>query len=285
MAQQSELNPLHNIRGLTWSPLPSLCFIKGYSTVNESISAFRMAPNQLLDWKDFEASVRMVANTCLGSQTQFIPTQTEKEVVHVGNEQGLIGRFGQNVSHVMGEVYKSCNLPISFADYQAGKTHVDAQSHKNIPDLILMDGQHLIRAVGEGKTFWTKDLEERSPVIRAIWLGQLARYMDDLRLRYGFYTTYNKTVFLRRASDATFEVSPPILHCTTSTDCNGKGSVSVRECFLYLAKLASSDSYEYPKTCGKDLTNGSLIERERNSRRVEDAMAELKLTKSSGDEN
>jgi hypothetical protein len=47
--------------------------------------------------------------------------------------------------------------------------------------------------------------------------------------------------------------SPPIFHCTASTDRSGKDSVSVRECFLYLAKLASSDLYEYPKTYGKDL--------------------------------
>ena len=83
--------------------------------------------------------------------------------------------------------------------------------------------------------------------------GQIARYMDDLRLRYGFYTTYNATVFLRRVLDETFEESPPILHRTTSMDCSGNGTVSVRECFLYLAKLASSDSYQYPKTYGKNL--------------------------------
>jgi hypothetical protein len=29
-------------------------------------------------------------------------------------------------------------------------------------------------------------------------IGQLARYMRDLGLRYGFYSTYNQHVFLRQ---------------------------------------------------------------------------------------
>ncbi|KAH0542475.1 hypothetical protein FGG08_003146 [Glutinoglossum americanum] len=285
MAQQSEFNPLHDIRSLTWSPLPTLRYTKGHSTVNESVSVFMMTADQLLGWRDFEASVRATTNICLGLQTRFIPTQTEKEVVHIGNEQGLMGRFGQNVSHVMSEVYECCHLPIFFADCQAGKTHVDAQSYRKIPDLVLMDDQRLVRAVGEGKTFWTRDLTKKDPTIRATWFGQLARYMDDLKLRYGFYTTYNATIFLRRTSDTTFEESPPILHCTPSTDCSGEGSVSVRECFLYLAKLVSSDLYEYPKTYGKDLTDGSLVQRERSSQRLEEAMAKLKLPTSSRNED
>jgi hypothetical protein len=88
--------------------------------------------------------------------------------------------------------------------------------------------------------------------------GQLARYMDDLRVRHGFYTTYAATVFLRRASDVTFEASPPIFHHTSSTEEGGKYGVSVRECFLYLAKLASSDLCEYPRTYGGNLVSHFL---------------------------
>jgi hypothetical protein len=64
--------------------------------------------------------------------------------------------------------------------------------------------------------------------------------MDDLGVRHGFYTTYNVTIFVRRTSDTNFEVSPPILHSTKSTEGGGKDGVSVRECFLYLAMLANS---------------------------------------------
>ncbi|KAI9767634.1 MAG: hypothetical protein M1840_005505 [Geoglossum simile] len=201
----------------------------------------------------------------------------ERETVRVGNESGLMGRFSQNIGHVMGEVYQFCNLPINFADYQAGRASTSGVDHGGIPDWILIDDQHGIRAVGEGKTFWTKKLAETKRLPLAEWLGQLARYMDDLHLRYGFYTTYSVTVFLRRASDTTFEVSPPILYSTLSSEKGGKDGVSVRECFLYLAKLANSDSYIYPTRKGKSLTDGSLGQRERQSERLKSLMAKMNL--------
>jgi hypothetical protein len=168
MAQETNPNPLHDTKTITWSSLPSLQYTKNYSTRNESTSGFRMTIEQVVDWKNFEADVRENANASLGSQTQIIPTQTEREIVHVGNESGLMGRFGQNIGHVMSEVYQFCNLPINFADYQAGKNNV---KHNNIPDWILIDGQHGIRAVGEGKTFWTKKLAETKRLPLAEWLG------------------------------------------------------------------------------------------------------------------
>jgi hypothetical protein len=132
MAQPPELNPLHSARGLTWSPLPTLCYKEGFSTESESTSDFRMAVEQLLDWEDFEANVRVNSDAALGEQAQFVPTQTERENVLVGNEHGLMGRFGQNVGHVMGEVNQACGLPIHYADYQAGKN--EGNGHKNVPD-------------------------------------------------------------------------------------------------------------------------------------------------------
>ena len=66
------------------------------------------------------------------------------------------------------------------------------------------------------------------------------------------------TVFLRCMSDTTFEVSRPILYSTVSTESGGKGGVSIRECFLHLASLASSDMYSYPNTYGKSLVSHFL---------------------------
>jgi hypothetical protein len=53
--------------------------------------------------------------------------------------------------HIISKIYKSYSLPISFVDYQADEA--DAPSHNNTSDPILMDGQRLIHAVREGKTF------------------------------------------------------------------------------------------------------------------------------------
>jgi hypothetical protein len=38
--------------------------------------------------------------------------------------------------------------------------------------LVLTDSQNEIRAVGEGKTFWTKDLETEEHSLIASWLGK-----------------------------------------------------------------------------------------------------------------
>ncbi|KAI9770959.1 MAG: hypothetical protein M1840_002663 [Geoglossum simile] len=275
MAQENVSNPLHDTKAITWSPLPSVLYTESRSTKSEATSSFKMVKQQLAGWNNFEAEVRESSIASLGPQTQIIPTQTEREIIHVGNENGLMGRFGQNIGHVMSEVFRNCNLPINFADYQVGQSTVE---HNNVPDWILMDDQYEIRAAGEGKTFWTKPrLAEPDPEPLATWLGQLARYMDDLKVRYGFYTSYQVTRFLRRSSDTTFEVSPPIFDSTVSSEKGGKNGVSVRECFLHLAKLVNSDSYKYPITYGVDLTNGSLLPQERRSQRIESMMAKMNL--------
>ncbi|KAI9768249.1 MAG: hypothetical protein M1840_005079 [Geoglossum simile] len=58
MAQENVSNPLHDTRMITWSPLPSVRYTEGYSTENESTSGFKMAEEQLADWKNFETEVR-----------------------------------------------------------------------------------------------------------------------------------------------------------------------------------------------------------------------------------
>jgi hypothetical protein len=160
-------------RLLTWSPLPDICFKKGFSTENESNSDFRMAEWQLVGWPYFEATVRASTNACLGPQTQIIPAQIGKELICVGNEYGLMSRFGQNIAHTMTEVNNKCGLPIRYGDYQVGRAIGGGYGRGGVPDLILMDNQHGVRVVCEGKTFWTKDLKFSTRKTRAIWLGKL----------------------------------------------------------------------------------------------------------------
>ena len=42
-----------------------------------------------------------------------------------------------------------------------------------------------------------------------IILRDLAHHMKRFRLKHGFFTTYDATVFVRRVEDYKFEVSPP----------------------------------------------------------------------------
>jgi hypothetical protein len=57
--------------------------------------------------------------------------------------------------------------------------------------------------------------------------------MLDRRLRYGFLTTYNETIFVKRADCFRFEASKPITFNSISP--------SVRECFLFLASRSVKD--------------------------------------------
>jgi hypothetical protein len=167
-----KVSPPYNARVLTWSSLPSICFEEGFSAENEDTSIFRMAMEQLIGWPDFEAMVRASTNACLGSQTQIVPIQIEKELICVGNEHGLMSRFGRNIAHAMTEVNNKCGLPIRYGDYQVGRTIGGGYGRGGVPDLILIDNQHGIRAVWEGKTFWTKDLKSSTRQTRALWFGK-----------------------------------------------------------------------------------------------------------------
>ncbi|KAI9772424.1 MAG: hypothetical protein M1840_000627 [Geoglossum simile] len=273
----AQVSSPYNAKALTWSPLPDIYFFESFSTKNESTSTFKLIKEQLVNWCSFEATVRASSNACLGSQTQIIPTQIEKELIHVGNEHGLMSRFGQNIAHAMSEVNNKCGLPIRYGDFQVGRTIGGRYGVGGVPDLILMDNDHGIRAVCEGKTFWTKSLKSLTRQTRATWFGQLVRYMDDHHLAFGCYTTYTESIFLKRVSDTTFEKSPVILHTTASSETGGEGGISLRECFLYLAAIASTDSYRYPTRYGDNLTNGSLIPRERSSLRLEELMTSLSV--------
>ena len=71
--------------------------------------------------------------------------------------------------------------------------------------------------------------------------------MLDRRLRYGFLTTYNETIFVKRADCFRFEASKPITFNSISP--------SVRECFLFLASRSVKDgTITNPDFYGKEVS-------------------------------
>jgi hypothetical protein len=72
--------------------------------------------------------------------------------------------------------------------------------------------------------------------------------MVESCLKYGFLTTYNETLFLRRTDRYKFEISPPIHFEDVNT--------TVRQCFLYMSKLCSAKDcrIEDPTFYGQDVT-------------------------------
>lgn len=57
--------------------------------------------------------------------------------------------------------------------------------------------------------------------------------MRKFNLKYGFLSTYRSTIFIRRAADYKFEISPPVDYRATHP--------SLRECFMAFAALADND--------------------------------------------
>lgn len=65
--------------------------------------------------------------------------------------------------------------------------------------------------------------------------------MRKFNLKYGFLSTYRSTIFIRRAADYKFEISPPVDYRATRP--------SLRECFMAFAALADNDRI-YTETPG-----------------------------------
>ncbi|GIJ87038.1 hypothetical protein Asppvi_005940 [Aspergillus pseudoviridinutans] len=225
-----------------WSPLPTMCRVKQLGEPPEGF-------------------------------TPRVPAES-----HVtGNENGLQGRYVQHVGKTLGPIFHELRLDLLMADYQVG-LQVDTLStdrseamerRKRQPDLIIVGASdHVIRLVGELKTYWTFQPKtgQSDGDYLAQKLGQLARYMDDHRCRFGFYSTYERTWFVMRASSMTFQVSEPIRHNQAATSTKP----SVRQCFLYFAALINDRKAAFwPETFGLPLINPGMTLQEYNLHALE----------------
>ena len=86
------------------------------------------------------------------------------------------------------------------------------------------------------------------PLVRQIWLGQIAMYMWHAKCKYGFMSTYNETVFLKQDVDPSdpnkyaLWYSDAIRHNIRARPVGGgnpsaapyRNCVSLKECFLFL---------------------------------------------------
>lgn len=89
-------------------------------------------------------------------------------------------------------------------------------------------------------------------IMTTIFIGQLARYMDDHFCRYGFFTTYEYTWFVKRVDDTHFAASEPISASTISTS----SAASLRECLLAtVIRVLREDKSYYPVRYGKHLVS------------------------------
>ncbi|KAL8949739.1 MAG: hypothetical protein Q9222_004185 [Ikaeria aurantiellina] len=125
------------------------------------------------------------------------------EIVRCANETGVVGRFQQQVGHVMSHVGLDLGMHLYFGDWH-DKSHL-------VPDLTIWtdEGDNSVPKVcGEMKTPWTLELgddmavdnedPDRFETVFAARAGQIANYMREHDRKYGFLTTYEDTVFFKQ---------------------------------------------------------------------------------------
>lgn len=169
-----------------------------------------------------------------------------KEKVFVGDENGLQGRFQQSVGQVVGAALEAEFINISFGDFKTAGV-----VYRGTPDCIMVLDENTpileIKAVGELKVPWVAvhNLEKgfkRDDRRRGL-LGQLAEYMYDLKVKYGWMSTYEDTVLLRQVKAEGIwylEYSPVVKYTTSYLPSNNSGIPSLRQCFFHLASVAKS---------------------------------------------
>ncbi|KAJ5329047.1 hypothetical protein N7452_009437 [Penicillium brevicompactum] len=204
---------------------------------------------------------------------------SSNEVFLCGDESSVVARFGQNVGHVMTKVFQTDRSQdnslrdISFGDYRALR---EDKSSAKCPDIAIgkkevtgkkeaIGKKRELLCVGEAKTPWSVDLDgikyaDKNGVPFRRLLGQISGYMNQLNLKYGFLTTYEKTIFLKRETHPDFKAqthnlvlwhSPAIYHNTPSQAVPENQihaieymkKVSLRECFLYFVSLAQVETF------------------------------------------
>ncbi|BCS16289.1 similar to An11g05890 [Aspergillus luchuensis IFO 4308] len=256
-----------------WAPLPHLRNEEKCRTLKPDGSQFRLHRDQLLDWENFTQEIKVLSNPYCGNHYPFMPA-VPNETFGVANDLEVQGHFVQSALHPVGEALNYLNLGMFFGDSQWGVNHRKGDKKKKhdrdesedevvkkggkkgtlVSDIVIVeDERHTIRALCEVKTHWAFEpgKEETWKSFIARKSGQLARYMDDHHCRYGIYTVYEYTWFLKRVDDTHLAVSQPISASSVSTST----ALSLRECLLALV-IAGADeerSY-YPARYGKPLT-------------------------------
>lgn len=168
----------------------------------------------------------------------LITRDIKEEEVYVADEAGLQGTFEQAIGQVLGAVCGAQNVDIRFGDFKSV-----GLNYRYTPDVAMVTRGHpvALRALGELKVPWVKahDLHKQCANMEGVRLaiGQVVEYMIDQRFPYGFYSTYEKTIFLRHIQiNGSWRVEYSyIVDNNDATD-----DVSVKKCFWHLARLAAS---------------------------------------------
>lgn len=93
---------------------------------------------------------------------------------------------------------------------------------------------------------------------RLMGLGQISRYMYDSKMKYGFLTTYDETIFLKQAPHPTKPQTSALWFSTVIRNHQNGRMVSLRECMLYLGLQIQSGGYRWKNSMAPKSWVGSL---------------------------
>lgn len=124
----------------------------------------------------------------------------DTEFVAIGDEHGLQGRFQQSVGQVVG----SENIAVKFGGFKSADIASVYPGYTLTPEVALISTDPVdidqIKAVRELKSPWVDQHKSKSyPTAqrKTKLFAQLIGYVLDLKVRYGFMSNYDGTVFLR----------------------------------------------------------------------------------------
>lgn len=173
--------PAYTAKDLAESALPALV-VGEYKTKSTAIqnSQFKRT---LGYWSGFEAEVRKLVKKQEWPEEELVhypdshrgdaeyyededdtESTFEDEIYACGDEQSVVGRFANNVGHVMGHVYTALGKPLRFSDWKGSPNSAaitQSQSMK-IPDFAIWDprsGQSTLLVIGEAKTPWKHSIK------------------------------------------------------------------------------------------------------------------------------
>ncbi|OQE07677.1 hypothetical protein PENVUL_c012G08578 [Penicillium vulpinum] len=220
-------------------PLTSLA--RNGGTQHASIHNDRVALTYMQHWSSFLQETRTFFLSV--HITHQVPIKDESEIYVVGSELGLSGRFVRNLCDPVMQALMPLDQmsSVRFADIQAL-----TPSGRTVPDVTFglvnpsfprsTTGLYM---VGEFETPWTVDVDEMrincpnpAPRLETL-IGQVVGQMRMARVRYAFLTTYDFTVFVKRANDFSFLLSEPFGYDSQSPP--------LREMFVGFCLMAMAD--------------------------------------------
>ncbi|KAJ5202292.1 hypothetical protein N7449_004371 [Penicillium cf. viridicatum] len=247
----------YSAASLLLEPLPDLD-ISSRRTTRHALHQIHFI-GALQPWANFEADVantyngqtwspRALASSLTGNS---LTGSVHEEQVFVSDERGIQGRLEGRAGTVLGAVFRAQNHNLKLGSFKGAQPPY--QGCLKAPDFVLMTSAHDAKVVGEAKAPWIAehcldnlvDEFENGDTEQTLRhaLGQIARYMLETRLKYGFLTTYEQTIFLRKADVGRvwgLEYSPVIYHGDRGST-PGR-TVSFCQSIYHVGLLALADS-------------------------------------------